>query len=697
MTLAFQTRLKHSAIDLKIVNNRLLAFHNDGTISTLSPKNLSLITTEKPIEIEKELHKFSKGAILSNSGKLIYIDNNSKECYLKNVSDDTKGNIIARNNSPIEVCSISPKDTIIATGAADGRVNLWAAPTWENIGRTLPRPDYISAISFCDEGNFLAIGGFDGKLYIHDINTLEIIKAINFLNPIEDVMFICEKTLIAIDRKGFVALINLESGEVINQYIDIAEWPTKLCLSNDKRHILLGTRGNEILLIDVKSGLSFPSIPLPNSGITSILCHNNEIIIGFLDGNIGKLGTPLEFATLSEFLNRRNLKKASNFIEKRPWTIIHPTTKLFDEAWPETLNRAKLQIELGNVKVAEMLLSVYLFDPRKKDEFEKLFKKAELLKRFNQLVENEQWAEALALADEHKTLESSKAWERAQKHWQKLIAYLFSLAQEDSKFYKNKIFKMLSPFALIPSKRSFINSFLENVDAYKQAKSAIISKDLDRFFLLVMKHHFLKETALFTKVSQKIGVLLEKLENYSKGAEYDKALQMCKYLQLFPEVAQENKKLEEELIKRQKAQKFIQEENYPEAAKILSDSKNSLLCPEYKIVIERFKYIANGCKGLAKEGKTVLLKPHLFPFFEAGVFKTKIISIYEESCLNELKNSLQDNDRGKILTGIKNFAISFGVTADLISILEDSKLKEAWSMSKKPLLHTLPDTIFEIK
>lgn len=695
-----KVQLETTPIALAVVGDTLQAVEANGAVTTLDKTNLTFRNREVSGEFRSQLHRFPKTASIAKNGRIFFYDPDRNRCTIQGVSIRPELKKAAAGNGhrgTIEVCLLGPGGQTAVTGGTDGRVALWNGPFWEPGGKTFPRPDYVSALAFAPGGAFLAAGGFDGVLNIHDVATLEVVQGFRLSGPVEDVVFTSEETLVAVDRNGEVRVYHLQYGLIEKNRMNLPAWPTRLCLSDDGRHLVLGTRGGELRVLDAATGLSVFTVPLPSpGGVTALAVAEHGLFYGLQDGTVARLGTPFEHATLTGLLERRNFKKAALFIQERPWTLLHPATRAFDDHWNDALDRARAQLENGNAKVAEMILTPYLFDPVKRRTFEAFFREAELLQRLNGMVRAEQWPEALLLGEKHEILRYTNAYAKTLEHWHKLAAYLFSLADEDPLFYQKKIETLLRPYRLVPSKRTFVEGFIANAPKYGQAKRALADKDLGRFFQLVDHHPFLKETGLFDKIAQNAGVLLDKIDGLARNQEYDQALELTGYLRHLPDMKEQVAAMENEFRKRRQAESMLRAGNLAEAAKQLAASGNPVFCPEYKTLVTRFRKICVTCNLLVKQGRPGKLHPYLFPFHQAGLFRDKIHSLYEEAYLVELEAAARNGEgREKINRGANRFAALFGLSEETVRLFRElgvGKIREAHPGAAP---EELPASIFE--
>ncbi|MFV8167620.1 WD40 repeat domain-containing protein [Mycobacterium sp. 134] len=78
-----------------------------------------------------------------------------------------------RPTEPIATINFSYDGRIVATGGAQGTVELWDSGTGKRIGQPMKGNSWVASIAFSDDGHLLAIGYANYKLRLWDIGTFE--------------------------------------------------------------------------------------------------------------------------------------------------------------------------------------------------------------------------------------------------------------------------------------------------------------------------------------------------------------------------------------------------------------------------------------------------------------------------------------------------------------------------------------------
>jgi hypothetical protein len=658
----------------------LVCVEQNGSVSQLHSQNLRPLQTNEIYLLQEEQHRFSKSAAIAYNATSVFINEQTKKAVFTNPNNTLGRKAIELNHKGnVEVCKLSKDSMLFACGGSDGRTHLYQAPSYQLLGVTQPRPDYISAIAFSDCGKFMAIGGYDGLIIIHHSDTLDIITTITLNSPIEDITFTSNNCVVAVAREGKMVHYEMRSNIRTVIKLTLDAWATRLCLSEDERFTLVGTRDNQLYILNTDTLDYIFTVSTTHSGVCSMLTYNSFIYLGYSDGHIGRIGALHEINTINALLEQKNFKKASDFIISRPWSITYSSTIAFDSAWPISLERSLNQLQKGFTKSAEMLVRPFLFDPTKRQTFDQMFKNGKLLHTFNTLVEEKKYIDAFIYADKSSIVKFCSAYKKLESYWNKLIKYVLSLVAEDANFYKSKIETILKPYQQIRSKNQFVTNLIVNAATIEEANKAVKEKDYQHLFTLVQKHHFLKASGLFKQVALRTELLFEKVSQFLKLGDYDSALEILAYLKHNPEL-QDKVSEQIELIRKQiRIAHHLDNEELLQAANLLKLHPKLASTKEYHDTMYLFnekvcEALVYAKKGLPSKAKTLLAN-----FYDAGLFKGRIITVYELAYLEELKIAYSENPTGyNWKESVQHFYILFGSSIEidkLAKVLKLSNLK----------------------
>ncbi len=298
--------------------------------------------------------------------------------------------------------------------------------------------------------------------------------------------------------------------------------------------------------------------------------------------------------------------------------------------------------------------------------FEDLYSNGSLLFEFNKLVENELYVDAFIYADKHTIASYCSNYNKLGLHWNKLIKYVLSLIDEDPRFYRKKVEELLRPYQRIRTKQNFINNILQNSAILHQANQAITNKDYQLFFALVEKHLFLKESGLFKQVMLRIEFLFEKVSTFVKAQSYHEALEILSYLKHNPTYKEKVEHQIDLIHKQIHLSELLHKNELLKAAKVSTTHPQLTLTKEYQEVAERFNALIQIALKDAYCGNPYPIKAALGYFYEEGLFRGRILALFERAFLIELQKA-KDEDRKDIAwrASLEKYHSLFGASIEI--------------------------------
>lgn len=150
----------------------------------------------------------------------------------------------------IEAITVSPDGRLLASAGHDGRVAVWNLETQKVLTELRPDTRRLLCVAFSPKGTQLATGGLDSEIKIWNVASGKLLSRRPMAEAIQSVTFGLDRTLIAGDRSGALAIWPLNSqGEMLEQ---TAVWPAhqgqiqSIAVSPRNRQIVSSARSGEV-------------------------------------------------------------------------------------------------------------------------------------------------------------------------------------------------------------------------------------------------------------------------------------------------------------------------------------------------------------------------------------------------------------------------------------------------------------------
>ena len=169
-----EAKISGSILDFSVDNSSVTAIDNNYNVYIFSSTSLA-IAKSLPVSNKYEpLHAFSKAVTISKKSFLMNLGFSKSKSSLV-LKKDTGNAIkkvtnISKHESEIECSVFSTDETMLATGGSDGRVFIFDTKYMEPIVTLDIQDDYISSLSFSQDGAYLISSCFNQSNILFDID-----------------------------------------------------------------------------------------------------------------------------------------------------------------------------------------------------------------------------------------------------------------------------------------------------------------------------------------------------------------------------------------------------------------------------------------------------------------------------------------------------------------------------------------------
>lgn len=616
-------------------------------IYKFSLKNFSFSFTKRVAKNAEPHHKYSKAISCSSDSYVILPKTKSSIGSIYKI-DNNQITLAARlkwHRADICVSKFSKDNKYLATGGEDGRVFVYTHPSHKFYTFLNRKPDYISAIAFGKNSDYIAYASYDLTLTVYNLN----IESETFITKtpsvIEDMAFFDN------NKKIFYACKDGQTGvyDIIKNKNKFEEtlccWPTKMMLNTDETYAYIGTREDVIYIHNIQNNFPAWEIKTSFKGITCIKEFEEVIFIGFVNGTIEVVDTFYQTDDFLKLLAAGDYEEAKVFAEEN--NILLKTLKVYSDVknhqWKLVLKDAISLIKNNQIENALNIAQPYFEDKDKRKQFREIVEKKSFVKKFLKAYEEKDYKSAYFVADQHPCIKSIGEYQKMEDEFEKIYQFAQKLLIEDVNNNKAKIKLLFEKFDEVDEKKKIINVLFNNAEKYIMAEKYAKAKDYENYFILVLQVPFLKSTQTYQRVYYVCEELVNKIQTYISNKEYTKALENIKLilnLEPFKEYATKTQKYLDNIT--QFIEKYNQK-NYSECYKLLEICPELESTEEYTEMFESIMKIFEEAKKLAQKADVKHTLEKISVFLNTEYWKSKVEATIKIAYLYEMQKEFELN------------------------------------------------------
>jgi len=671
---------------LRVLNNNQLAIVD--LTNTFSIINIFDMQTQLSFTLKNAYpHDEKKNIAFSPDGNfLAYSEENQSVVRVIDLQKQKLHHSFPTLQNRIETLCFDPSSSHIIAGSLTGRVYLWNLFAARHISRLSSFPEhspntffqtkinYVSAVSFSPSGSFVATSGYGGSIVITNIHTEVPSKRItpNSIR-INSLCFIDEDFLCAGNIEGGLDIIDLRTSQICKHYQTSLGDIHTMCLSNSGDFLFIAGHTNHLSLFSLKENkiISDEYIRL-NDKITHIdMTKEDTLIVSCEDGSVSFFNLcPHELLKLR--LDTSFYQQSYELLENFP---LLQETKLVGEleaAWESTLKEAIYQVQEGDIKTMQRVLSYFAKVPSKKYIINSLNGLLPHYTRFKTAVKHKNYTIAYSMAKNVPLLKMTDPYNKMEEIWDNAFAKAQAYIIRDKTRY---LFKVLEPFSRVSSKHCFIQVLLHQPQTFLDFTEHINDHSYQHIFAITKKYPCLKDITSYKKVIESSEELLVKFRQHIFSRDYELAeleYQALKHIPYMREVLTDLSKL---LGLAKRLEDFQEEENLLASYTLIDTYPQLQVLPLSQELEDNWNKKMQQAKKEALAGNTRYIKlilGNLLPLYSRS---KKIGMILRQSYLTQIKLLIIKEQFSHISQAIIHYINIFGFDTELRNLL--FKLKKS--------------------
>ncbi|MDD6055548.1 MAG: hypothetical protein SOW25_01570 [Helicobacter sp.] len=581
---------------------------------------------------------------------------------------------LSDHDGDIESSAFSNDGRIFATGGQDGRVFFYDGHSFLPIDSLLARSDYISNIRFSKSGEFVAISGFDKFTMIFDLLRHKI--AFNFVtnDVVEDSYFFSDdEKLILVCRNFSSVIFSLSDGKIISTEYPFAFWPTSIAVDSEENYALVGTRSDTLYVLSLRDNARVMEIKNEHAGVASLCFSYERLYIGSIDGELVIIDYNEGREELESSLNNKDYKAAREAINKNVFLSIHPLTKIFDEVWPEILQKAIDLLNKNEIEEAIELTAPFVVNESKKREFDFYLAQKDGVKTFLELIEKKDYTKAYEMLKTTKFLVKTQSYEKLENIWNKAFFNAKKLLIENANINKRLAEQTLAPFMNTP-KKELITQLLRNCDVFDKAEALIKKQNFKEYFSLTFQFSFLRDTDLYKKVLLVGEKMLSNLLELEKQFKYDEAKKIAETLLVFPPLKRAANERIVLIGQKESLLIAIDASDVKKVYSLVDEIESLRSMQQFKDFTKEFLKCYESAKPYAYAGNAKHAIVLFGVYMEINYWVDKIGSLLKVAYLKQIENALNEQDVNWIIT-LKRYFERYGKSIELVKLLQNHQAK----------------------
>lgn len=597
----------------------------------------------------------------------------TNQAALFNVLDKELLFKVGKHQGEIESVGIDPNGRYCVTCGQDGKSFAWVLKTDRLAFSMPPHSDFVSTVSFNDNGQWIATGSYDRTINLLNMATMKHpIKLRGHNSAIVKIIFLPEAKLLSVEKEGALIVWDIRTGKVIKRLPKMNDEVTSMTISLNKRFAFVGTKLGYIGLYDLQimDQVSHRYIKESES-ITSLAFVDApfRLAIGTVEGNIrlySLFGNEEEYF---QMLRDGQYKLFYNALDANPMLFYSKPYEAAERIWSDVLEKARLLLESNERSKAKDLLGMFTGIPKKNALINQILSSYEKYAQFKTYAEEGKFPLAYSMAKQFPAFQDSEPYRKMEMRWKKLFfkAQELILNQNGDESAR----QLLAPYRGISEKTILIQQLFEQRKMYEYMKKIIAARDFVKFFELIKMHPFLKEFSEYTAIMEYADKLYIQAHNGYAQADYSSARKACEILKSFPDYSAEAQEMADTIRVKHLFYDAIASNNLSNAFGYLSSYPLLYETPEAQVLERQWNVLVDqaqkfAAKGLAQETLSIFE-----PYFGITEKYTAIAGVIAQAYCVQLEDKVHIKAPQDIVErGIRRYVGLFGTDEGIMSVFD---------------------------
>jgi len=621
---------------------------------------------------KQALHKFGNNFAISSQEMVAISFKDHHNLMLASFKDGySEVRSCTWHTSDIEVSCFSNDGNYLVTGGSDGKLFVYDMNDMEMVLSLPHNPDYIATISICDDNDLIVYTTYQKKVVFFSFRHNKIIARLKLAEIVQVSQIFDNNTKVYFAlRSGRSIVYDVIEAKIIHDDALFSDWPTSIYYMKDREYALIGSKTDLLYIVDIKYNQVLLKVKMGDIGISNINIIEGKLYVGFIDGVVQIIDLDAHAVMFENELKLKNVHKAKEFLDINNFLYLNKAIGIFDELWPETLKKASSLLLKEKLEEALHLVEPFLFDTKKSDEFTPLLEQNESIIKFLHLLQNKKYEDAFIMAENFSVLKKTHLYKKLENMWEKIFNEAKELLSYDPLLNKNRAIALMEPFKRADEKNEQFKVLLNNINVFVGADNAVKKKDFKRYFTLCKEHSFLKNLSMYKRVCTVGERLYQQMLDFKNAGKYEDALEVFKEAQAFANIPADEFKIS--LIAELEFIKAVGENNIAKAYSLVDKKAELKTTPSYFKLEHEFEDVLRQASKLAREDDILALIELLSMYNSITQTKAKVASIIKHAYILEFSNALSKNISVNWDSTIHTYVKMFGRDNEIEKIANDA-------------------------
>jgi len=504
----------------------------------------------------------------------------------------------SKHKDEIESLAFSADGNYLASGGIDGKVYLWNIKRGAFASRFSSHPDYVAFLRFSPDSSYLISTGFDGSMICTNIHTKAKAKKYKqHKSRVTAITFLSDFVVVTGSKEGEVVVLNYLSGEIIARFMT-PHGEVKGLVCDDKAIYVSGSQ-KAVAIYSLKDYKAIETHYISAPASPSYLDFNQDfshLFIGCQNGKLLTYNLQNEEELLSA-IKAKTYKEAYEIIQENPLLESSKAKEHFDKTWEKTYDAAFAYLVKKEPKKAQALLSTFQGVPKITNKIQTLLRDFDSYDRFSQLVSTKKLPAAYSLAEQFPSLKQTPLFVKLEKIWHNAFekAKKIMLVKNDAGTAK----LMLADFNNVPPKMPLIQTLINDPDVFKNLLLGLKEKDFKKLLTIIAKHAYLKETHEYQQAMELADKIIDGAKVKLKEKDFKTVHAYAELVLNVPHLKEQAEVLNNYALAAQKFLLVYEEKEYEKAYTLLDTFPFLIELDEAKELEAKWKEMILHCEELA--------------------------------------------------------------------------------------------------
>ncbi len=585
----------------------------------------------------------------------------------------------ALHDNRVELLRFDPTGHYIIAGTATGRVFLWRTDGTNLIARlssfpeytphllTAPTTNYVSAAAF--SGSLLATSGYGGSVVLTNIrNQVNTRRVKPGKARIDALLFLDERRLIAANEDGLILLIHTDENHPTRRIGTGIGRIRHLVLLPNRHFLLAASAFNHVALINLETMevLNNRYIATPAPIRAMVLAGEHSVLIGMGDGTVATVELS-PFSDFNRMVAEARYPEAYALSDSEPVIRESAEFQELEAIFGEQYERAHRFLAEGRREDAVHLLLPFMKVPSKAQAIRTLFNAFDQYPRFQHLVREKKYSSAYGLSVQYPPLQHCDAYREMEHEWetaffaaQKLV--LLGREQEAR--------RTLEYFMTVTDKSPYIRLLLYNKGVLVAFAKAISDRDYLTLRKLTTEQPILRRIPSYRAVMEDADSILEVIMEAIRSKAFDKAELLCSDLRQIPHLAHHYQSIERFIGRAKRSADLYDGERMQEFYEFLDVASELSILPWAKAAETVWNSMMQTCEEAALRGNTAVIKSTLGELLGLKSRSEKIGNLLRVSYQMQIKYLLSKEQAETAGRAIERYIGLFGIDNEIRLLLK---------------------------